>query len=84
MRRRMHKLSVDFEHNSRRWWDAGGQALWDGIVEEPGASSVVLDDDLAQSWLVQARCIPGWDEGPEFAPHPIAARPLADDDPELG
>lgn len=78
----MVKLSIDFEHPSRQWWDAGGQDLWDGIVEEVGASSVVLDPDLAASWLAQASAIEGWDGGPEFAPHPIAARSLAEDDPE--
>jgi len=78
----MVKLSIDFEHPSRRWWEAGGQVLWDGIIEEAGASSVVLDPDLAASWLVQASAIEGWHGGPEFAPHPIAARSLAEDDPE--
>lgn len=78
----MVKLQIDFEHPSRTWWEAGGQDLWDGIVEEPGASSVVLDDDLAASWLAQASRLEGWDGGPEFAPHPIASSVLADDDPD--
>ena len=78
----MTKLSVDFEHPSRQWWEAGGQELWDGIIEEAGASSVVVDDDIAQSWLAHARGIAGWDVGPEFAPNPIAARTLAEDDPD--
>lgn len=80
----MMKLSIDFEHPSRAWWDAGGQSLWEGIIEEVGASSVVLDDDIAASWLAQAEKIHGWANGPEFAPHPIAARSLADDDPDAG
>jgi len=78
----MTKLQIDFEHSSRTWWEAGGQDLWDGIIEEPGASSVVLDDDLAASWIAQASGLEGWSDGPEFAPHPIAVRSLADDDPE--
>jgi hypothetical protein len=78
----MIKLQIDLENTSRTWWDAGGQDLWDAIVEEAGASSVVLDPDLAQSWLAQAKTIEGWDGGPEFAPHPIAATSLAEDDPE--
>lgn len=78
----MVKLSIDFEHPSRTWWENGGQSLWDGIIEETGASSVVLDDDLAGSWVAQACAIPGWEAGPEFAPHPIAVRSLAEDDPE--
>ena len=78
----MVKLQIDFEHSSRTWWEAGGQDLWDGIVEEAGASSVVVDEDLAASWLAQASALAGWNDGPEFAPHPIASRALADDDPE--
>jgi hypothetical protein len=78
----MIKLQIDFENTSRIWWDAGGQDLWDGIIEEAGASSVVVDEDIAASWLAQAGAIEGWNGGPEFAPHPIAARSLAEDDPE--
>jgi hypothetical protein len=78
----MVKLQIDFEHPSRTWWEAGGQELWDGIVEEAGASSVVVDPDIAASWLAQASTIAGWNGGPEFAPHPIAASSLAEDDPE--
>jgi hypothetical protein len=78
----MVKLQIDFEHASRTWWEAGGQDLWDGIIEEAGASSVVVDEDLAASWLAQASAIEGWSDGPEFAPNPIAARSLAEDDPE--
>ena len=78
----MMKLSLDFEHPSRQWWESGGQDLWDGIIEESGASSVVLDDDIAQSSLAQARPLPGWDARPEFAPNPIQSRTLADDDPD--
>lgn len=78
----MVKLQIDFEHSARTWWEAGGQDLWDGIIEEAGASSVVVDEDLAASWLAQASALPGWSDGPEFAPHPIASRALAEDDPE--
>ena len=78
----MIKLAIDFEHPSRQWWDSGGQELWDGIVEEMGASSVVTDDDIARSWLAQASALPGWDGGPEFAPHPIQSRSLEDDHPD--
>ena len=78
----MTKLSLDFEFPSREWWQAGGQELWDGIIEEVGASSVVVDDHIAQSWLAQAKAVPGWNAGPEFAPHPIQFRALAEDDPD--
>jgi len=73
------KLSVDFEHPSREWWESGGQELWDGVTGD-GESSAVLDDDVAESWLREARKIPGWDGGPDYAPHPIAASAVAEDD----
>lgn len=80
----MVRLSVDFEHPSRTWWENGGQELWDGITEGFDGSSVVLDEGLAESWLAAARKLPGWDGGPEYAPHPIVVRTLEEDDPELG
>jgi len=78
----MIRLAVDYEHPSRLWWESGGQELWDGLLSGLEDTSVVLDDDIAESWLAEASRVPGWDAGPEFAPHPIAARSLADDDPE--
>jgi len=79
----MTRLALDFENTSRTWWENGGEALWNGIADEPDASSVVVDDDLARSWLAEASRIAGWDEGTDYAPHPIVATPLADDEPDL-
>lgn len=78
----MVKLSVDFEHGSRTWWQAGGQELWEGLTGGFEESSVVVDDDVARSWLAEAAQLSGWSDGPAFAPHPIAAQTLAEDDPE--
>ena len=80
----MKKLSIDFEFSSRTWWENGGQALWDALTEGFDGSGVVVDDDLAASWLAQACTIEGWDDGAEYAPHPVSASALADDDIELG
>jgi hypothetical protein len=74
------KLAIDFENTARDWWDAGGRELWEALAEAPDASHVVLDAELARSWLDQARAIPGWDDGPEFAPHPVCQRAVAEDD----
>jgi hypothetical protein len=74
------KLSIDFEFSSRAWWENGGQDLWDAVADGLGGSGVVVDDDLADSWLEQAREIPGWDDGAEYAPHPVRASELAEDD----
>ena len=32
---------------------------------------MLLDDSLAESWLQEARKLPGWEGGPEYAPHPV-------------
>jgi hypothetical protein len=74
------KLAVDFEHPSRLWWESGGQELWDGVAEAFDGSSIVLDDPIALSWIEAARKIPGWDAGPEWAPHPVRVSPLAEDE----
>jgi len=78
----MIRLAVDYEHPSRLWWESGGQELWDGLLSGLEDTSVVLDDDIAESWLAEASRVPGWDAGPEFAPHPIAARRIDGDDPD--
>jgi len=75
----MIRLAVDFEHPSRVWWEQGGQALWDAINED-GEASVILDETVAKSWLEQARAIPGWDDGPEYAPHPITSQDVDPDE----
>lgn len=79
----MKRLSIDFEFASRTWWESGGQELWDAITEAFDPHAVVLDDALAESWLADAQKIPGWDAGPEYAPHPVNAVALAEDDEEL-
>ncbi len=77
------RLSVDYEFPSRSWWEKGGQELWDAISDGFDGAVVVLEEDLARSWLERARGLPGWDEGPDYAPHPIAASPVADEDEAL-
>jgi len=76
----MKKLAVDFEFASRTWWDEGGRDLWEAIAGESEAKSAIVDDDVARSWLTQAQSLPGWDDGHEFAPHPIALRDVEEED----
>jgi hypothetical protein len=79
----MVRLAIDFEFPSREWWEAGGQEMWDGLTEGFDGNHVVIDDHLAESWLIQARSIDGWDRGPEYAPHPIRLMPLDEDDEDF-
>ncbi|HEY5657500.1 MAG TPA: hypothetical protein VIY27_06895 [Myxococcota bacterium] len=79
----MVRLSIDFEFPSRDWWENGGQELWDAIAEGFDGSYVVVDADLAESWLAQARAIAGWNAGSEYSPHPVHLTPLEDDDADL-
>ena len=79
----MIRLAIDFENTSRTWWDKGGQELWDGITEGFDGSSVVVDAALAESWLSDARKLPGWADGPAYAPHPVSATPVDPDDEDL-
>ena len=76
----MKKLSIDFEFPSRTWWESGGQDLWDAVAEGFDGSSIVVDDDLAASWMEQARALPGWAEGHEYAPHPVRLGELDPDE----
>ena len=76
----MLRLSIDFECPAPGWWEKGGHELWTSVAEAFDGSSVVLDDSLAESWLLRAREIPGWDGGPDYAPHPIALSPVNDDE----
>lgn len=79
----MVRLAIDYEFASRVWWDHGGQQLWDALAEGSDGGGIVLDDDLAASWLAQAEQIEGWNDGAEYAPHPVRQVRLEDDDVEL-
>lgn len=74
------RLAIDYENPSRRWWECGGRELWEGVAEHADSPGVVVDEDLARSWLLEAAKIPGWDDGPEYAPHPVLQRELDPDE----
>jgi len=78
----MVRIAIDFECPSERWLGAGGRDLWDSVAEGFDNASVVLDRALAESVLAQAASIPGWDDGPEYAPHPLRLEEI-DEDEEL-
>jgi len=76
------RLAIDFENRSRRWWENGGRDLWEGLLEGFEDHDVVLEESIADSVLAEAAKIPGWDDGPEYAPHPLCVKPI-DEDEEL-
>lgn len=65
------KLSIDFENPARVWWQSGGTDLWEGITGDADANSVVVEESLASSWITEAEKIPGWSNGPDYAPNPV-------------
>ena len=73
------RLTIDFEFSSRTWWDEGGQDFWDMLTDGLD-HSVVLEASVADSWVADAKKIEGWDDGHEYAPHPIAVVPVSEDE----
>lgn len=76
----MVRLAVDFENPASDWWEAGGRDLWNSVAEGFDTHDVLLEASVARSWLEQAARIPGWDAGPEYAPHPVRLRELDPDE----
>jgi hypothetical protein len=74
------KLAIDFECPAPLWWKSGGRALWETLLESFDNSSVVVEESIARSWLVEAERIPGWTGGPEYAPSPILLKPIDEDE----
>ena len=74
------RLAIDFENTNQSWWDAGGRSLWEGLVEAFDGNAVVVEASIANSWLVEAARIPGWDGGPEYAPHPVCVKAVNEDE----
>ncbi len=80
MTQELKKLAIDFENPGREWWESGGRDLWDALLEGFDNNDVVLERGLADSWLAQAAQIPGWEGGPEWAPHPICIKGIDEDE----
>ena len=79
----MKRLSIDYEFSSRSWWENGGQEMWDALTEGFDRGGIVVDEHLATSWLAQAEKISGWNDGAEYAPHPISLGEVDEDDEEF-
>ena len=79
----MVRIAIDFENPATEWWENGGRDLWESIAEGFDNNAALLERSLAESWMAQASALPGWDTGPEYAPHPIAQSPVDDEDEAL-
>ncbi len=78
----MVKLAIEFENPAKLWWESGGRELWDSIAYGFDGNEVLVDDDVAHSWIARAANIPGWEGGPNYAPHPVFVKSV-DQDEEL-
>jgi hypothetical protein len=80
MPKNMVRLAIDFENAAELWWESGGRDLWESIVEGFENNAALLERPLADSWLAQAAQLPGWNEGPEHAPHPVRLEEVDEDE----
>ena len=73
-------IQPDEENNGEEFWDALDdvecESLSDGAQAAIGALSCRADEvsvtkDVADELLEVFRALPGWSDGPEYAPHPL-------------
>ena len=79
-KRGMVRLAIDFENPASEWWQGGGRELWEALLESFDRNDVVVDEHLALSWLAEAARLPGWDDGPDYAPHPVRIKAINEDE----
>ena len=61
------KIMVDYENNAEEWWDNGGRELW----REFGGGrkdEIYLTERAAEDMERRAQLIPGYHDGPYYAP----------------
>jgi hypothetical protein len=66
------RIAVDYENNAEEWWNA---AKTDQNAPEAfaplladNADEVTVSDDEADEIIAWASGLPGWNDGPEYAP----------------
>lgn len=73
----MYFFAIDNENNAEAWWDAAREQVescpvWAGrLLIEGGGSSAQLSELEAKMFRRWCESLPGWDGGPDHAPHPI-------------
>lgn len=72
------RLSTDMENMTECWWDAAHQAR-DQFPESvrplldwrTDCTEVIVPDEDADAFVALAETLPGWDDGPAYARHPV-------------
>jgi len=78
-------ISVDFENNAEEWWAAAQTATnvpsaIAPLLFQTRTDSVRLDSHNAARALEWCESLPGWDNGPTHAPHPLCWCPTDEDE----
>lgn len=66
------KVTIDPENNAEIWWNNGGHELWAKFFGDPmGVNEGVLSAQMYHDFFKRAQQIPGFINGPEYAPTPF-------------
>ena len=72
-------VTVDEENNAEIWWDAAeaDKTTPASFARLQGSQSmIVLSKSDAVEFVVWAMSLPGWNDGPSYAPHPLTIQPV--------
>jgi hypothetical protein len=74
-RMNMKRISVDWEFAAEDWWMAAQTDQHTPAAFAPmladNTDSITVSDDEADQIIAWATNLPGWDDGPEYAVHPL-------------
>lgn len=80
----MKRISVDYENNANAWWEDARQQLDQApanvrarlmpLLEPLGPAQIDVADSTAEAIVDWAESLEGWDDGPDYAPHPLLAQ----------
>ena len=81
-----YTLIVDYEYNAEQWWDAAHELAARGESDTFSAlmaalkksDSVTCTREAAAEFESCAENLPGWNDGPRYAQHPVLIRAEAD------
>lgn len=77
MRDEIFVLMIDWENNAEEWWEAAGKNfdIFEPRISEwinKGSSpELLVSEEEGNKFLDAARTLPGWNDGPEYAPNPV-------------